>query len=145
MPLTQSKLQEHLKISVEFFTKDPDALEMPFMHSFPQNACERSAALLCVALRTKYPESKVYYVKGRNQKNSAMHFWVEVDRLVIDPTAHQFPEHSGPLLCTKPSPLEKTFIRESEITHPEDETDLPYNSNGKWHTVLNALLARIET
>lgn len=144
MPLTHSALQTDLTRAVTLFAEHPDATEMPFMHSFPKNACERCAALLCVALKRKYPESKVSYIRGRSSVNSEMHFWVEADQFVLDPTAHQFEEYSEPLLCLKPSPLELVFGREHETTEPEGETDLPRNSNGKWQAVLAALTVRIE-
>jgi hypothetical protein len=73
-----------------------------------------------------------------------MHFWVEVDDFVLDPSAHQFPEYSEPLICAKPSPLEGTFNRDSETKDPETETDLPRNSNGKWRSVLEELVHHIE-
>lgn len=141
---SRSGLEIDLCRSVSFFSEDQDALSMPFMHSFPKNCCERCAALLCVALRQKYPDAHVVYVKGRNAQSTDMHFWIEVDQFVLDPTASQFNEFSDPLLCQLPHPLEPVFIREHETRYPEYETDLPANSNGNWHDVLRKLIARIE-
>lgn len=144
MTPTLLALQKDLSRAAAFFSEHPEAQAMPFMHSFPKNSCERCAALLCAALKKKYPDSMVLFVKGRNPANSEMHFWLEIDQFVLDPTAHQFGDFSEPLLCVRPSPLERIFSRESETSDPESETDLPRNSNGKWQTALAALTHHVE-
>ncbi len=139
-----SSLERDLASAVKFFASDDRALAMPFMHAFPKNCCERCAALLAVALRRKYPSSRVEYVRGCDEKVGHLHFWVEIDGTILDPTANQFDGYSGALICPAPSPLELNFVRDKSVLKPEDETDLPENSNGQWHQVLSALCARIE-
>ncbi len=144
-PMTDcGTLQSDLGRALVFFSTDAVAKELPFAHSFPKNCCERSAALLTVALANKYCEAKVLYVKGRNPRSGKMHFWVEVESIVLDVTAHQFDGFDGPLICPSPSPLEATFAREAEVRNPEAETDLAANSNGRWHDALARLREVIE-
>lgn len=132
-------LKVDLDIASNFFVQNPDTKEMPFMHSFPKNACERSAALLMVVLKKKYKNSQVALVRGRSRATGEMHFWLEIDNLVMDPTAHQFPEYSAPFVSSKPSPLEKQFPRDLELNNLHNDTDLPTNSGGRWNAAFTAL------
>ena len=109
------------------------------MHSFPNGACERTSALLAVALSLKYPSSHVMLVRGCRLDRYELHFWVEVDGHVLDPTAHQFNGYLAPLICHRPSPLESIFPRDTEHVDPTSTTDLPANSNGAWYECLAAL------
>ncbi|CAD5374414.1 hypothetical protein RA210_U580002 [Rubrivivax sp. A210] len=140
---TFESLQRDMAVAVDFLLTSLDAREMPCMHSFPDGACERSAALLAVALARKYSRAQVVYIKGRNEDTNELHFWVEVNDTVLDPTAHQFPYFSAPLLCERPSPLEEIFHRDEIHLQPEVSTDLPYNSNGRWEITLEAMYAAI--
>ena len=114
MRASLNSLHNDVAVAIEFFQGNPDAREIPFLHSFPRGACERTAALLAVALARKYKSDRIIYVKGRNRLTGEMHFWLEIGDLVIDPTAHQYDEYDRPLICTRPSPLELKFQRESE-------------------------------
>ena len=82
-------------------------------------------------------------VRGRCIANGEMHYWFEIDDLVVDPTAHQFAEFGAPFVCTKPSLLEGRFPREMEFNDPEISTDLPWNSNGRWGVALDALCVSV--
>lgn len=136
-------LKIDLGIALKFFNENPHVREMPFMHSFPKNACERSAALLAVALDRKYKNSRIVLVRGRCMTNGEMHYWFEIDDLAVDPTAHQFAEFGAPFGCQKPSLLEDRFPKKMEFNDPETSTDLPWNSNGRWDTALAALCISI--
>lgn len=139
MKLSIRELTPYLETAISIFQSDPELTEMPFMSSFPSNSCERAAALMCVSLKEKYPNSKILYITGLERKTGEMHFWLEIDNIVIDPTAHQFPEVSAPLICYKPSPLENIFTRESQTDDPTKATDLVTNSNGRWESSLDKL------
>lgn len=137
-------LKNDVDIAVKFFQENPDATAMPFMHSFPKNACERSAGLLAAALAVKYKNRRVIFVKGRCNRNGEMHFWLEIDTVVVDPTAHQFEEINAPLICIKPNPLEAKFRRDQEFEDLHTSTDLPARSNGRWDAALIALCNAIQ-
>jgi len=134
-----SDIESHLKTPVSIFENDADVREMPFMWQFPKNCCERIAALLCETLKRKYPDAQVVYVTGENPKTGEMHFWVEINDIVVDATAHQFNEIENPLVCYKPSPLEGPYCPISRTEDPTAGTDLTTNSNGKWHSSLATL------
>jgi len=48
-------------------------------------------------------------VKAYSSNGAGGHFWVEIDEFVVDATAHQFDDFSGPIVKDKPSPLSSTF------------------------------------
>lgn len=144
MSLSIQELETHLRTAVSIFQNDSSVRDLPFMWQFPINCCERAAALLCVALKKKYPDSQVLYVSGKKLESADMHFWLEFDGIVLDPTAHQFEDSANPLICFKPSPLESTFLRCGQTEDPVKETDLETNSNGKWHAALAILCRAIE-
>jgi hypothetical protein len=144
MKPTLSDLQSALEIAVHFFQSNPNARELPFFQSFPENSCERAAALLAVALARKYPVAKVVLVKGRSPSSGEMHFWVEAGEFAIDPTAHQFEAFPTAFVSKRPSPLESKFQREEEHRDPQQSTDLPRNSHGQWSSTLEALCAALD-
>lgn len=143
MSSLHADLQNDLIIAVDFFQNNPHATAMPFMHSFPKNCCERCAALLTMALAKKYSSSNVLYVEGRNEGSGEMHYWIEVDNFVVDPTAHQFDGFSEPFVRARPSPFECTFTKKELYRNPEASTDLPKNSRGQWEPALAALYTAI--
>lgn len=138
-------LCEDLTKAVVYFQEKLTLSEMPFMHSFPRNACERSAGLLTVAFSKKYNTDYFVCVKGRHPKTGDMHFWVETTDFVIDPTAHQFAEFANPIFCTKPSPLEKKFPREEEILPQQFPEYLADNGQRIWDESLRGLCLAIHT
>lgn len=144
MKPTLAELEAALDVAVQVFQRNPNARELPGFHSYPENSCERAAALLTMVLARKFPGAEVLFVKGLNPRNSEMHFWVEAGEFAVDPTAHQFESFHGPFVCKLPSPLEATFQREEAIRDPQQSTDLPGNSNGKWNSSLAALCSALD-
>jgi hypothetical protein len=65
-------------------------LDLPFVHRFPVSCCEITSLLLGKILTDEFPMKKVVFVKGTNTSKYEMHFWIEVDDLVLDITADQF-------------------------------------------------------
>ena len=143
MRASLESLRADVGVAIDFFVSNLDAREMPFMHSFPENACERSAALLMVALVEKYKNDRIVFVKGVSRETGAIHFWLEVNNYVVDPTAHQFPDFEKPIIGVKPHPLESVFQRHEELLDPQTSTDLPENSNCYWGAVSTALCSTI--
>ncbi len=138
------ELQEALVVAVKLFETNPHARALPGFHSFPENSCERAAALLTVALARRYPKAAVILVKGTNPSNNEHHFWTEISGFALDPTAHQFSGQSFPIACLVPSPLEDRFLRDEEHVDPQVSTDLEENSNGQWSNTLSALCLALE-
>jgi hypothetical protein len=92
-----------------FFTRPEQVCRLPFVHSFPKNSCELVSAFLASAIEATYPNFTVRVAKAYSAPQSEWHFWVELEDFILDPTAHQFPEFQGPLVCARPSPLESRF------------------------------------
>jgi hypothetical protein len=138
-------LCEDLAKAIEYFQENSSLSAMPFMHSFPKNACERSSGLLVVAFSKKYSNASFACVKGRNPKTGDMHFWIETSDFVIDPTAHQFAEFSSPFVCTRPSPLEKQFPRLEEILPQQFPEYLADNGRRIWDETLQGLCLAIHS
>lgn len=103
-----ASLRSDASKTASFFCEKEQA-DLPFVHRFPQSACEVVSAFLAVALQSKYARSTVMVTMAYDRPNDEWHFWVEVDGFVIDATAHQFPEHNHPLVCAVPSPLAACF------------------------------------
>lgn len=102
-------LESDLAVTVEFFTHDEYAKQLPFMHSFPKNGCEVVSALLAHALAKKYKDEEVIRMHGTDPATSQNHFWVEVGDQVLEPTGHQFEGIEVPFVCAAPSPLVVKF------------------------------------
>lgn len=102
-------LQADAAIVEEFFTREVQVERLPFVHSFPKNCCELVSAFFAAASVEKYPRSCIEVVSAFDSKCNEWHCWVEIDGVVVDATAHQFPEYQCPLVCVKPSPLESRF------------------------------------
>lgn len=142
MKATEEMLKSDIELATDYFSNDPLSKRIPYAHSYPKNCCERTSSLMTVVLREKYPGSLVVYVEGGNHP---LHFWVEVDEFVVDLTAHQFAGHLEPLLCIKPSPLERDFERDVIQEWPERDRDHITNCNDGytkeplWYPVLNGL------
>lgn len=104
------------------------SIDFPYFSGFPKNACEGASLFLGATLKEKYPESHIEYIKGYDE-NGAIHFWLEVNAMVFDITADQFPEIEPPLFGVDHQPLasicrdiEKQEISDafkaSDVTNP---------------------------
>jgi hypothetical protein len=92
-----------------FFMQERSRDRLPFVHSFPANSCEITSYLLAVVLAEKYGDSVVKLVAGYNRARNEWHFWIELEGVVVDITAAQFPGFFGELVCQRPSPFEKIY------------------------------------
>lgn len=116
-------------------------IEAPFIHSFPKSCCELISVHLGLMLKKANPHQEVHVVKAYNSSSSQWHFWVELDSLVLDLTAHQFGQHSGPLVCAKPNPLELSFPDVERISPEEAKCAAIFDINHEIETIL-AVFAR---
>lgn len=92
-------------------------IDLPYFSGFPKNACEGASLFLGAILKEKSPESHIEYLKGHDE-NGAIHFWLEIDAMVFDITADQFPEIEFPLFGVTNQPLASTYsdIERQEIS-----------------------------
>ena len=114
--------EDYAAAAVERLEACCGSIRAPFIHSFPQNCCELISVHLGITLEKKKYHDKVQVVKAYNSHSDESHFWLEVDNLVLDLTAHQFGQYSGPLVCPKPSPLE-IFFPDIERISPKEAKD----------------------
>lgn len=101
-----------------FFTRPKQVNRLPYVHSFPWNSCELVSAFLASAITAKYPDFNICVARAYSPLQNEWHFWIELNNVVLDPTAHQFPGFHGPLVCARPSPLESRFT-DVERVSPE--------------------------
>jgi hypothetical protein len=111
-------------------------INAPFIHCFPKSCCELISVHLGLTLKKTNPHQKVKVVKAYNRSSDEWHFWVEVDKLVLDLTAHQFGQHSDPLVCAKPSPLENFFPDIERISPREAKCAASFDINHDIETIL---------
>lgn len=97
-------------------------IEAPCLHSYPKNCCEVISKHLALVLEAKLPNSQVRVARAYRRSSDEYHFWIEVDHIVLDVTAHQFIQYSAPLVCFMPSPLEGYF-NDVERLNPCKERD----------------------
>lgn len=92
-------------------------IDLPYFSGFPKNACEGASLFLGAILKEKSPESHIECLKGHDE-NGAIHFWLEIDSMVFDITADQFPEIESPLFGVANQPLASTYsdIERQEIS-----------------------------
>lgn len=86
----------------------PKSLGITF-ESFPRGACGDTSDLLCEYL-IDIGFQNVKYVSGeRWDPDYHSHAWVEVDGVIVDITADQFPDVSEPVLVTRDSTWHRQF------------------------------------
>lgn len=92
----------------DFFKKSNRNIDLPNFWRFPTDSCEGASLFLGNILKELFPESIILYIKGYNP-NGRIHFWLNVDGLIFDITADQFPEVDIPIYASKVQPLETEF------------------------------------
>lgn len=83
-------------------------LQYPFSSCFPGNSCESVSRMLAALTSERYPGAVLRILQGSHPGKNEHHFWVEIDGLIYDLTAHQFPGHS-PILGAPGTPLVVLF------------------------------------
>jgi hypothetical protein len=92
----------------DFFEIANRNIDLPNFWRFPTDSCEGASLFLGNILKELFPESKVAYIKGYNP-SGRIHFWLNVDGLIFDITADQFPGVDFPIYASKVQPLEIEF------------------------------------
>lgn len=85
-----------------------DRLRYPYSGCFPTRCCEGVSRMLAALTAERYPAAKCRILQGSHTGKNEHHFWVEIDGLVYDLTAHQFPGHR-PILGEPGTPLVVLF------------------------------------
>lgn len=86
-----------------------DELNLPFLHSFPQNSCQIASYLFAKITQDKYPASNIRIIEGADYKNAESHYWVLVDGYVYDLTGDQFDGIDGPIIGANENILAERF------------------------------------
>lgn len=103
------QIRGDLNKAICFFAQDDSFRELPFAKTFPKNSCEIATAILLLALNDKYTSGCFARIKGIDPNTSEIHYWIEVGGIVLDPTAHQFPQVAVPLVGAQPLFLREKF------------------------------------
>lgn len=85
----------------------------PFSASYPKNCCESVSLIFYYLMKEKYPSAMVRIVHGTKAEHED-HFWLEVDGLIFDLTAHQFENVEAPILGEKSSSLTEEYQPDGE-------------------------------
>ena len=112
-------------------------LDAPFVRSYPENCCELVSIHLGLTLQAANSESEVEIVRAYNRDNDEWHYWVEMNNLVFDLTAHQFEGYKKPLVCAEPSPFEIRFPDMERISIGEAEIKAQFGVNSKIMHILS--------
>ena len=92
----------------EIFEDNKDIIDLPFLYGFPSNSCEAVSTYFAFLAMEKFPQATVVVVHGWNNDDEH-HYWVEIDGLVYDITADQFPEVSQAYYGLSTNPLISSF------------------------------------
>lgn len=117
------------------------SLNSPFVHSYPCNCCELISVHLGLILQESYPNAEVQVAIAYNRGLDKQHYWVEMEALVIDLTAHQFGSYSAPLICAKSSPLELCFPDVERLLPSEAEAAAEFDRNLQIMDILKAFMS----
>lgn len=69
-------------------------LQYPFSSCFPGNSCESVSRMLAALTSERYPGAVLRILQGSHPAKNEHHFWVEIDGLIYDLTAHQLDRKS---------------------------------------------------
>lgn len=107
------------------FELGKDSIDLPFFCSFPKKSCEGTSLFLGAYLKEIFPSSNILYVKGYD-KNGSIHFWLEIDGKVFDPTLDQFDGFNSPLWSEDSHPLKAVFddVNKQEISKAFESSDV---------------------
>lgn len=139
MQTSPNALRKDVTKAEAFFTRPEQVDHLPFVHGFPKNSCELVTALLAVAIKHRYLQASVEVISAHSTSTTEQHFWLEVDGIVVDATAHQFDHFNEPIICPRPSPLEAQFPELERLTPDEAIGRLDFLSAQVKQSVLSAL------
>jgi hypothetical protein len=111
-------------------------LGSPFLHSYPRNCCEFVSVHLGLVLENANPGKDVQIVRAYNRGTDEWHYWVEMESLVFDLTAHQFEAYRGPIVCAKPNPLEIRFPDIERISTSKARLSAKFETNPQIERIL---------
>ncbi|AEI93861.1 hypothetical protein [Roseobacter litoralis] len=116
-------------------------LESPFIHGYSEGCCELIAVHLGSVLQAANPDKEVQVVRAYNRQFGDWHYWVEMENLVLDLTAHQFEQYQRPLVCAKPNLLEDRFPDIERIS----TSDAVRNANFEMNPQIEDILAVLKS
>lgn len=91
-----------------FFIENKNEIDLPFFKSFPKNCCESASLFLGKIIKEKKPQYEVFFVKGLSGDGEC-HYWLEIDRFVVDITIEQFDGFESPVYSAAVHPLVNNF------------------------------------
>jgi hypothetical protein len=87
----------------------PSSLRADF-RAFPKRACDHASILLGLYLQEHgFPEIQYVYAGTRGPKPEDSHAWLEVDSIIVDITASQFPDKQDLVIVTEDHSWHRQF------------------------------------
>jgi len=112
--------------------------------SFPGGSCEITSQMLALYLESEGIENVVY---TRNETDvlevGSVHYWVVVDNIIVDLTAHQFTEFEGDCILPIESPFHAQFKQLATSSPSIASLDRPFSGQGNL-LFYNKLMSRLE-
>lgn len=120
----------------EKLTEQRQIIDAPFLQKYPLDCCEIVSTHFGLTLQAEFPSSSIRIVRGYNCDKDEWHYWVELESIVLDLTAHQFDQYDEPLVGMTPSPLEDQFPDVERLTpcKAEEAANFPIS-----HQILDCL------
>ncbi len=115
-------------------TDQRGTIDAPFLHSYPCGCCEFISTHLGLVLDSRFD---VQIARAYDRQGNNWHFWVELEGLVLDLTAHQFEQYDAPLICLIPSPMEGYFPDVERILPRNAETAAEFSMSPKLMALLD--------
>lgn len=110
MTVNRADVDQSAKVLLGFLERNSreEMFKFPFGYCFPKNACESVSLILTYLLEEKYAIGDVAIIKGSKTSGYDNHFWVVVNGLTYDLTAHQFPGFS-PVIGSLANPMHHSY------------------------------------
>lgn len=110
-------------------TEQRHRIDAPFLHRHPFGCCEIISIHWGLTLQTEFPELSIRIAQAYNRDNNEWHYWLELENIALDLTAHQFEQYDAPLVDKIPSPLEGRFsdIKRLTLCEAEGTANFPIN------------------
>jgi len=108
--------------------------------AFPKSCCGHASILLALYLRENgFTDVQYVYNGSRGLKIDDSHAWLEVDGIVVDITADQFPDNANTVIVTEDHSWHSRFYGQQRSSNPLELYGEPENYRQAYDTVQKVL------